>query len=178
MKYLNNLLYYTNPVELVNYCVENNTPRDIYEHPNSILWETLIKKKYNKYMKYKIQNLSYKDFYVYLYYCEQFNQLTNFDMFKKGQSLLSVLPRIYDGDHIAIIHSIANIAVTSGLSNIVMYRDYNEKNLPIFGNGYLIIQYRKTLNNKDVYIKLNELDKYPYIKNIHPYYGGINKFIS
>ena len=176
---IDNLLFINDPLKLIKHCIRTEISKDIYEDCDSVLWQRFIKNYFSKFLKYKLSDLKYKDYYVLLYYLDKFKLLNSFNMLMRGQNLLCLLPKIYDGDHVAIIHAISNIAITSNSSNIVMYRDYNEKNLPIFGNGYLIIQFRNTdiHNNKDIYLKKKELCSYKYSKHVHPYYGGVNAYL-
>ena len=172
--YVDHLLV-KNPNKLHNLCKENTVYIDLYSNTDSILWESMLNKYFKKYTGYKNRYLSIKDFYVLIFYAQTFNQL-NINTLSRGQELLLLLPKIYDGDHISIIHSLSNIAVTGNFSNLIMYRDLQESNLPIYGNGYLIIQYRNS--KKDIYIKKTELDNYKFVKHVHPFYGGYNKFIK
>mgnify|MGYP001163019758 FL=1 len=193
---IDHLLEINNPLHLAKYCEEhqNELSNDLFNDSNSILWKSFIEIYFLDKAKYKRKNLSLKDYYIYLYYIHMFNQCNHFKTFMRGQDLLCILPKIYDGDIIAVIHAITNIAITSKQANIVMYRDQKEKNLPIYGNGYLIIQYRNTdslkkinvddldgdifvSENNDVYIKKTYLELFTVAKYVHPYYGTCNRFL-
>ena len=193
---IDHLLNLNNPLQLAKYCEDNpnKLTNDLFNDSNSILWKFFIEIYFSDKAKYKKKNLSLKDYYIFLYYIHLFNQCNHFKTFMRGQDLLCILPRIYDGDIIAVIHAITNIAITSKQANIVMYRDQKEKNLPIYGNGYLIIQYRNTevlkkiniddleseifvSEHNDVYIKKTNLELFTVAKYVHPYYGTCNRFL-
>ena len=170
------LILTRDPLNLINTCNSNKFHKDLYNDYNSELWEKISYKYYSKYIKYKKNNITYKDFYYLLYTLDNFKMLNEITNIFRVQKLLSLLPKIYDGDHIAIIHAISNIAIKGNFSKVVMYRDLNEKNLPIFGNGYLIIQFRNARD--DIYIQKTDLDKYKFSKYVHPYYGGYNLYLN
>ena len=164
------------PFILLKICKKNNYYSDLYNDNNSLLWQKILSYYYKKYENYKKKLLDFKDYYVFLYYCEKFNLIENYNLIERGQKLMILLPKIYDGDIIAIIHAISNIAVIGNYCNIVMYRDLLEKNIPIYGNGYLVIQY---LNSpRDLYLKKKEVPNYEYSEFVHPLFGGYNRFIN
>ena len=173
---LSTLIVYKNPNKLLKECKENKFHYDLYSNPNSELWEALISYYYYKYEKYQKKQLDLKDFYVFMYYCEELNILKDYNLIIRGQKVLLLLPKIYDGDHMSVIHSISNLAIRGNFCNLVLYRDQTEKNLPIYGNGYLMIQYLKS--DKDVYIKKEAVSNYSYAEHVHPFYGGYNKFVN
>lgn len=170
------LIISKDPFILLKKCKKNNYYNDLYIDNNSILWKKILSYYFKKYQNYKKKLLDFKDYYVFLYYCEKFNLIENYNLLIRGQNLLMLLPKIYDGDIIAIIHGISNIAILGNYCNIVMYRDLIEKNIPIYGNGYLVIQYLKS--EKDMYITKNEVKNYQYVKFVHPFFGGYNKYLN
>ena len=165
---LNIILKNKNPNQIVEYCFKYNVYTELTSDSNSHLWIKSIEIHYNQYLSLKNPQLSYKDFFVLLYYCELFTLINDSTLINKSQYLLLKLPKIYQGDHQAIIHACNNIAIRMKKANLIMTRNTNQKN--IYGLGYLVIYYVNN-NGYDEYVdKYSE--KYKYIDGVDPLHGG------
>lgn len=185
---INNIIYeLKDPNEILEKCDKSKSLFLLVEDSNSYLWSNLIVKYFNEYKSQKLKNISHKDFYVLLYYCEKMGIL-RFDFFlKKAQSLINLLPKIYDGDHLCILNGIVNTAITSKTNNILMYRQIipnknincikDEKNYSNFsyGGGNLKILYCSNIDC-DQYVNKISLHEEMYIpsKESNLVYGLYN----
>ncbi len=170
-KHLLNLINFKNPIDIFNYC-NNNNINELIEQSSS-LWDTLLEKNFKNYIVFRQDTITLKDYYVLLYFIQAFNLLNDSFIIQKSQSLLSLLPIIYHGDHIAIIHASNNICIRNNKAKILMYRDKDYNcTLPYYGNGYLKIKFINS--NIDIYTEnINSVDiTPPYGVNLT--YGGYN----
>ena len=165
---INIIIKNKNPNHIVEYCFKYKVYTDLIKDANSHFWVKLIETHYQKYLSLKNQQLSFKDFYVLLYYCELFTLINDSKLINKSQNLLLKLPKIYQGDHIAIIHASNNIAIRMNKANAIMTRNKNQKS--VYGLGYLVIRYLDN-NGEDIFVE-KYLDQYKYIDGVDPLKGG------
>ena len=166
-----NLINLKNPSDVFKYCEKYNINSAIED--NSEIWQKLIEKNYNKYINFKVNTISYKNYYVLLYFIQCLNLLTDIFVINKSQEILSIIPIIYEGDHIAIIHACNNLAIRNNKSKLLLYRDTSSQcSIPVYGSGYLKIKYIN--NNSDIYT--NNINTTQYVKpfNSDLTYGGYN----
>lgn len=170
-KHLITLKNFKNPIDIFNYCNKHNINELIEE--SSTLWESLLDINFKNYVQFRIDTITLKDYYVLLYFIQAFNLLNDLFIIQKTQYLLSLLPIIYHGDHIAIIHAANNICIRNNKAKIIMFRTKdNQCTLPYYGNGFLKIKFIN--NTVDIYTdNLNSINIIP------PYgvdlnYGGFN----
>ena len=167
----NQILDVKDPNEIIKMCDKNDVWKVTVYDENSFIWSNLIYKYYDKYYDFK-DRLSLKDFYVLLYYLDMLNLIDNYNLLTKCQNLLKLLPRIYEGDHLAIIHAASNIAIQINKSNIVLYRKKDDIT-PVFGGGFLRARYLKSEN--DIYLnKTTILDTIKSAKGVNKLFGGFN----
>lgn len=166
-----NLINFKNPSDVYKYCEKHNINSAIED--NSDIWQKLIEKNYNKYTNFKANTTSYKDYYVLLYFTQCLNLLTDTFIITKSQEILSIIPTIYEGDHIAVIHACNNLAIRNNKSKLLLYRDKDVQcPIPVYGSGYLKIKYIN--NNSDIFT--NNINTAHYAKpfNSDLSYGGYN----
>ena len=145
-KHTSIILGFKNPSEIYKYCSQHNLGSLIEK--NSGIWEKLINKNYNNHSVYKNEFVSFKDYYVLLYYLNALSLLNDVFVIKKSQDLLSLLNTIYEGDHIAIIHASNNIAIRNNKAKVVMYRNKdNYCKIPTYGNGFLKVKYTSNISD-------------------------------
>ena len=160
---------YKNPLDIYKYSNKNSYLNDILNDPNSYLWHELIKQHYRKYIKFKNKYTNLKDFYVLIHHCDILNLLgLNFILFR-CQKLLNLLPKIYDGDHLAVINACTNISIISNSANIILYRDKFSKK--VFGSGFLTYQYKDV--KQDLFVNSNNLSNYKNSKYSNNLYGYV-----
>lgn len=134
------ILGFKNPSQIFDYCNNHNINHLIEK--NSGIWEQLINKNYKNHLDFKIKALNLKDYYVLLYYLNALNLLFDNFVLEKSQEFLCLLPIVYEGDHIAIIHAANNIAIRTNKAKVLMYRNKESNcNIPSFGSGFLKIKY-------------------------------------
>ena len=166
-----NLVNFKNPTDIFNYCEKHNINTVIED--NSEIWCKLIEKNYNKYNIFKIKTLTYKDYYVLLYFMQCLNILYDTFILTKTQEILSMIPILYEGDHIAIIHACNNLAIRNNKSKLLLYRDPDTQcTIPVYGSGYLKIKFIN--NNTDIYTNSINTMQYNQPFNSHISYGGYN----
>lgn len=165
---LNIILKNKNPNITVEYCFKYNVYTDLINDPNSHFWVKMLDTHYKNYVLLKNPELSFKDFYVLLYYCELFTLINDTNLINKSQHLLLKLPKIYQGDHVAIIHASNNIALRMKKADAIMTRNTNQKEG--CGLGYLVFRYVNN-NGIDEFVE-KYTDKYRYIDGVDPLYGG------
>jgi hypothetical protein len=166
-----NLVNFKNPTDVFKYCEKHNINSAIED--NSDIWCKLIEKNYNKYTIFKIKTLSYKDYYVLLYFIQCLNLLTDTFIITKTQEILSIISVIYEGDHIAIIHACNNLAVRNNKAKLLLYRDTDTQcTIPTYGSGYLKIKFIN--NTTDVYTNSINTTQYNKPFNSDLSYGGYN----
>ena len=166
------ILNIKNPYKILDYCNKTNFWIEVCKDSNGFIWHNLIIKYYYEYYDLKLKNLSLKDYYVLLYCLEQISILNNIGLIEQYQTALLLLPKIYEGDHVALIHGVNNIAIQSNKAKLILYRKKEEKS-PVFGSGYLRIRYLNNTNN--VYIdNESKLQDYVPIDKVDSIYGGYN----
>lgn len=158
-----------NPNEIINICNVNSYWHKLCSDQNSSIWHNLIINNYRKYYKKKNNSISLKDYYVLLYYSEILGLLSS-NIIYKAQTVLSLLPRVYEGDHIAILHACSNPAIMGDHAKIIMYRDKTNIKSTNYGRGYLHIQFKKY--STDCYVDKNNLDSFKNANCVDPYLGG------
>ena len=119
-----NLVNFKNPEDIYSYCEKHNITNKIDD--NSEIWKNLIEKNYKNHFIFKKDALSYKDYYVLLYFIQSLNLLNDTFIISKSQEILSLISIIYEGDHIAIIHACNNLAIRNNKAKLLLYRDKNE----------------------------------------------------
>lgn len=162
---LNIILKNKNPNNIVEYCFKYNVYKDLINDSNSHFWLKLIETHYRNHLSLKNTQLSFKDFYVLLYYCELFTLINDFKLINKSQELLLKLPKIYQGDHVAIIHASNNIALRMKKADAIMTRNKNQKD-----TYELVIRYVNN-NGEDIFVE-KYIEKYKYINGVDPLQGG------
>ena len=165
---LNIIIKNKNPNNIVEYCFKYNVYTDLVNDPNSHFWLKLIETHYHNHLSLKNTQLSFKDFYVLLYYCELFTLINDYNLINKSQDLLLKLPKIYQGDHVAIIHASNNIALRMKKADAIMTRNKNQKD--VYGLGYLVIRYVNN-NGNDEFVE-KYIEKYRYVNGVDPLQGG------
>ena len=65
-----NLVNFKNPNDIFSYCEKHNITNKIDD--NSEIWKNLIEKNYKNHFMFKKDALSYKDYYVLLYFIQSF----------------------------------------------------------------------------------------------------------
>ena len=145
-RHTTNILGFKNPSEIYKYCSKHNLGSLVEK--NSGIWEKLINKNYTNHSEFKSEFISFKDYYVLLYYLNALSLINDVFVLKKSQDLLSLLNTIYEGDHLAIIHASNNIAIRNNKAKVLMYRnkDINCK-IPTFGNGFLKVKYTSNISD-------------------------------
>ena len=168
----NIILNIKDPNKILEYCNKTNVWLEICKDPNGFIWFNLLIKYYYEYFELKLKDLSLKDYYVLLYYLEKLSILNNINLIEQYQNALLILPKVYEGDHLALIHAVNNIAFQSNKAKLILYRKKEEKSL-VFGNGYLRVRYLN--NNKNIYIdNETKLTEYNPVDNVDPILGGYN----
>ena len=166
-----NLVNFKNPNDIFSYCEKHNITNKIDD--NSEIWKNLIEKNYKNHFIFKKDALSYKDYYVLLYFIQSLNLLNDTFIISKSQEILSLISIIYEGDHIAIIHACNNLAIRNNKAKLLLYRDKNECcTIPKYGSGYLKVKYIN--NNCDIYTNNNNINDYKPPFNSDLTYGGYN----
>ena len=166
-----NLVNFKNPNDIFSYCEKHNITNKIDD--NSEIWKNLIEKNYKNHFIFKKDALSYKDYYVLLYFIQSLNLLNDTFIISKSQEILSLISIIYEGDHIAIIHACNNLAIRNNKAKLLLYRDKNECcTIPTYGSGYLKVKYIN--NNCDIYTNNNNINDYKNPFNSDLTYGGYN----
>lgn len=166
-----NLVNFKNPNDIFSYCEKHNITDKIDD--NSDIWYKLIEKNYNKYIDFKLDTISYKDYYVLLYFIQALNLIKDTFIISKSQEILSIIPIIYEGDHISIIHGCNNLAIRNNKAKLLLYRDKNEQcTIPTYGSGYLKIKFIN--NNCDTYSNNININNYKKPFNSDLTYGGYN----
>ena len=164
------ILSHKNPEDIVYISNTNQTWIHLSNQPNSNLWYKLIVKHYNTLYNHKLKFISYKDYYVLLFYAELLGIHLYTHIINKAQHILNLLPKIYHGDHITILNASINTAITSKKAKIILYRDpYDNTNLKS-GNGCLVIRYLDA--PQDTYTKINHTKNFTIAKHVNPIYGG------
>jgi hypothetical protein len=164
-----NLINFKNPTDIFNYCEKHNINSLI--EGDSEIWCKLIEKNYNKYTNFKTKPITYKDYYVLLYFIQCLNLLTDSFIITKTQEVISIIPSIYEGDHIAIIHGCNNLAVRNNKAKLLMYRNKDEQcPLPTYGSGFLKINFINS--NTDIFSNNINVAQYKPPFNSSLYYGG------
>ena len=162
-----------NPNDIVDICKINSYWNNIFSDNNSFIWHNLIIKYYRRYYNKIKKYTTLKDYYVLLYYAEILGLINNKIIISKTQDILSLLPKIYEGDHIAILHACSNPAIIGNHAKIIMYRNRTNGNKPItYGRGHLCIQYK--LYNTDTYVSKDNVDNFKNAKFVDPFIGGFN----
>ena len=159
------ILQYKNPKDIIQLANNNNCLND----NNSYLWNNLLIKYYYNFIKYKNKNISIKDFYVLLYYSEILGLINFIPILDRAQHTLSLLPKIYDGDIIAILHACSTTSILGNHANIVMYRDKAGTIPHIYGKGNLRIKYLNI--DKDSYLNKSIIKNIPTADKVEPNYG-------
>ena len=93
-----------------------------FHYSDSFVWVNYLQIYYQQYIHMKNKNISNMDYYVLLYFLEQTNLLTDTFLIKNVQLGLASIPRIYENDHLAIIHFTNSIAFRLKYTNLVLYR--------------------------------------------------------
>ena len=167
----NQILDVKDPNVIIKMCDKNDIWKVTVEDENSFIWSNLIYKYYDKYYDFK-DRISLKDFYVLLYYLDILNLIHDYNLLTRCQNLLNLLPKIYEGDHLAIIHAANNIAIKLNKANIVLYRKKDDI-MPVFGGGFLCARYLKSYN--DIYLNrttiLNTIES---ARGVNKMFGGFN----
>ena len=170
------LLSHKNPIDIIKVCQSNHKWISACLDQNSFLWDNFILKYYYDFQKFKHNDISLKDFYVLLYYAELLGIYQYIPMINKAQSLLNILPKIYDGDHLAILNACCNPAITSNLAHVVLYRSKKQHQISSCGSGYLRTQFLAT--DRDLYITSDTISNLPKANGIDPFYGGYRPMVS
>jgi hypothetical protein len=145
-KHTSIILGLKNPSEIFKYCNEHNISNLLEQ--KSEIWKKLIEKNYSNHVSSKCDFISYRDFYVLLYFMNALNLLNDLFVIEKSQELLTFINPIYEGDHIAIIHAANNISIRSNKAKVVMYRNKDSNcRIPTYGSGFLKIKYTSNLVN-------------------------------
>lgn len=163
------ILSHKNPEDIILISNTNQTWLDQSNDPNSILWNKLIWKHYNNLFNHKLKSISFKDYYVLLFYAELLGIHLYTPIINKSQHILNLLPIIYHGDHITILNASINTAITSNKAKIILYRDPYDNNMKS-GNGCLVIRYLDS--PKDLYTNIKHINNIPLSKYVDPIYGG------
>ena len=164
------ILSHKNPEDIVHISNTNQTWIEQSNNPNSNLWNKLLSKYYNTLFNHKLKFISFKDYYVLLFYAELLGIHLYTPIINKAQHILNLLPKIYHGDHITILNASINTAITSNKAKIILYRDrYDNTNLNS-GNGCLVIRYLDA--PKDTYTNISQSQNFPLAKHVNPIYGG------
>ncbi len=171
-KHSSAILGFKNPSEIFKYCSQHNISNLIEK--NGEIWEQLIQKNYNNHIQFKCGFVSYRDFYVLLYFMNALNLLNDMFVLEKSQELLSLLNPIYEGDHIAIIHASNNIAIRNNKAKVVMFRNKDQNcKIPTYGSGYLKIKYTSnTVNSYSNECENNDREAF----NVDIIHGGYKLF--
>ena len=168
---ITDIVKYKNPLDIIKFCHYNNW-KNIVNDTNSFLWNSLIKTHFHKYIKYKNDNLSPKDYYVLLYYSELIGVLDQPNILDRCQDLIQLLPKIYNNDHITIINACYNTAITTNKAKIILYR--SKKDETILNHTYPsgVLRYQYLNSEKDAFIDENNVRLISKAKNVHPILGG------
>ena len=161
---MENLLNHKNPKDIIQFANSNHV-----NDSNSYLWNNLLIKYYFNFNRYKNKNISIKDYYVLLYYSEILGLINFIPILERAQYALSILPKIYDGDHLAVINACTNISIISNSANIILYRDKFSKK--VFGSGFLTYQYKDV--KQDLFVNSNNLSNYKNSKYSNNLYGYV-----
>ena len=89
-----NLVNFKNPNDIFSYCEKHNITNKIDD--NSEIWNNLIEKNYKNHFMFKKDALSYKDYYVLLYFIQSLNLINDTFIISKGQEILSLLSKTTD----------------------------------------------------------------------------------
>ena len=163
---MENLLNHKNPKDIIQFANSNHL-----NDSNSYLWNNLLIKYYFNFNQYKNKNISIKDYYVLLYYSEILGLINFIPILERAQYALSILPKIYDGDHIAILHACSTTSILGNHANLVMYRDKIGTKPQSYGKGNLRIKYLNI--DKDSYLNKSNVKNIPEADRVNPNYGFI-----
>lgn len=130
-----------NPFKLKSKLEDNQ--KKLFEDSNSYLWNNLINYFFFSFGDFKNNDISLKDYYILLYLADTMG-INDIRIILKSQNLLSILPKIYDGDIVCIINACCNTATLSGRYKINLFRKSIDKKLRVYGKGLLKYQYIKS----------------------------------
>ncbi len=125
-----------NPYKIFELAKQYQPWNKIIEDKNSFIWENCIEIYYP--LKKNNYSLTKLDYYMVLYYVDCINELSNDNYINLCIKALETLPKIYDGDHICIVHICNTLACrkfyNSGELSICLFRTKDKTQESFFPN--------------------------------------------